>query len=289
MSDLDQLRSVGNEVRPPSFDSLVTTARRRTRRTAAGVVAAFITVVMLIGGGMRIAGDIDRSAPGPANRPTSPSQVTTTPKPTTPTYSPGMGAIFELPQEIGPAILRQGRYAVRVTPTLSYEVYTPDQVKAVNGSFLNTRSASGSGWAGIFFVSTASAEGTILPAHPCRDHTGRVVGPTVSDLAGALRRQPLLDVSKPQVINVDGYQGLWVDVRIPIEVDASTCVNDIVRLFSSGQDSWGWVEGFMGRWWILDVDGERVVVNAQCDTDCSKSDWRTLQAMLESVDFIPDE
>jgi len=209
-----------------------------------------------------------------------------TSKPTKPTYSPQAGEVMELPQENGWAILRQGRYAVRVTPTLSYEVDVADRVKVLNGRFLNSRSASGSGWAGIFFVSTASAEGTTLPAHPCLNHVDkRMVGPSVSDLAGELRSQPVLEVTKPVPVALDGNRGLYLEVKIPDNVVTDGCVDDTVELFSSGPDSWGWHQGFVGHWWILDVDGERVVVGPQCDTGCSKDDFDTLTEMAESVTF----
>jgi hypothetical protein len=50
MSDLDLLRSLGDQIVPPSFDALRETARRRTRRaaTVAAAVAA-VTVVAVIG------------------------------------------------------------------------------------------------------------------------------------------------------------------------------------------------------------------------------------------------
>ena len=50
MSDLNQLRDLATQVRPPSFDSLVTTARRRNRRAAA-LTAACATAIVVLGAG----------------------------------------------------------------------------------------------------------------------------------------------------------------------------------------------------------------------------------------------
>jgi len=65
MADLNQLRDLGEQVRPPSFDSLVMTAKRRNRRTAA-VAVACAAAVLVIGAGMISADETDRSvAPSP--------------------------------------------------------------------------------------------------------------------------------------------------------------------------------------------------------------------------------
>jgi hypothetical protein len=107
----------------------------------------------------------------------------------------------------------------------------------------------------------------------------------VTDLATALRQQPVLEVSQPDPVTVDGNHGLYVEVRIPETVDSSSCIDDTVALFSTGLDEWGWTEGFIGQWWILNVDGERVVVMPQCDTTCTDNDFDTLTTMAESITF----
>lgn len=109
------------------------------------------------------------------------------------------------------------------------------------------------------------------------------------DLAAGLRGQPVLEVSRPVPVTLDGNQGLYLEVTIPDAVDADACVDDTVALFSTGADRWGWTDGFVGRWWILDVDGERVVVMPQCETTCSKDDFDTLTTMAESVTFSSDQ
>ena len=60
MSDLNQLRDLADQVRPPSFDSLVTTARRRNR-SAVALTIATVVVVLLVGAGVITADDSDRS------------------------------------------------------------------------------------------------------------------------------------------------------------------------------------------------------------------------------------
>jgi hypothetical protein len=69
MSDLDLLRSLGEQIAPPSFDALRETARRRTRRTATVTTAvAAAAVVAVIGTAQLELVDRD-SAPPPTNNP----------------------------------------------------------------------------------------------------------------------------------------------------------------------------------------------------------------------------
>ena len=180
--------------------------------------------------------------------------------------------------------MQQGRYALQLTSTLAYQVDVPDQWNVVGGRFLNADPQPS-----IFFVAPAPAS-TGLPLHPCRDHTTRVVGPTVRDLAGALRRQPVLDVTKPVPVALDGHRGLYLEVTIPDTVDTDSCVDDRVSLFESGgPDGYVGQQGYVGRWWILEVDGERMVAMPQCDTGCTKDEFATLTTMAESITFTQDE
>ena len=141
--------------------------------------------------------------------------------------------MIELPQGRKSASMRSGRYALRLTPTLGYQVDVPDLWTVVSGRFLNAGPKS----EGLFFVAPAPAT-TGLALHPCRDHTTRVVGPSVSDLAGALRTQSVLDVTKPVPVTLDGHRGLYLEVTIPAEVYAGSCVRGLrfaVRVRGAGR------------------------------------------------------
>ena len=65
MPDLDPLRSLADQLVPPSFGGLRETARRRTRRDADAVaVAAAAAAVAVIAGGALVAA-MDETAPEP--------------------------------------------------------------------------------------------------------------------------------------------------------------------------------------------------------------------------------
>ena len=75
MSELDRLRSLGDQVVPPSFELLRETARRGSRRdTVAGAVAAAVAVTAVASTTL-LTGTEDRSVPDPAGQP---NEVSTT-------------------------------------------------------------------------------------------------------------------------------------------------------------------------------------------------------------------
>ncbi len=63
MSDLDLLRSLGDQIMPPSFDALRETARRRTRRTATATAVVVAAAVAIAVGAVQLQVNEDRSAP----------------------------------------------------------------------------------------------------------------------------------------------------------------------------------------------------------------------------------
>jgi hypothetical protein len=86
-----------------------------------------------------------------------------------------------------------------------------------------------------------------------------------------------------------------VEVRVPPDIDASACEDvgeagkDLVLFSTIEGNTWTWPPGYNGRWWILDVGGERVVVMNACDQTCTAEDLRTLRTMTESITFTPGD
>ena len=266
MSDLDKLRDLTDQVRPPSLESLAGTARRRDRRVAAVAAACATVLVAVVGASFLQHGD-ERSTPQPAR--------------------PAHADVRAVPAS-GEANLPPGRYSLRVTPTLGYEVDVPGRRYVDDGTFLHHPDAPG-----VFLVTAAPADGTLLPRHPCTDKSGITVGPTPRALARGLTTQPVLDVRRTSPVTLSGATGVFLEVRVPPDFDATTCqvlgeTKDDLLLFSTTEGTrWTWGPGYVGRWWILDVGGERVVVMNACDRTCTAKDLRTLAKMTESITFTP--
>ena len=180
---------------------------------------------------------------------------------------------------------KEGRYAVRLTPELVYEVDAPDMWEVYRGRYFSTSDFSGG--SGIFSVNGPVTEAW-LPAHPCRDRALMPVGATARDLADALAAQPGLKVTRPKPVSLRGERGVYIEVRIPDRVNPVSCDRGEVAVLTSTRrpdDWWDLSAGEVVNYWILDVDGQRWIVAGVCDTTCTDADLEVLAGMAESVTF----
>ncbi len=124
------------------------------------------------------------------------------------------------------------------------------------------------------------------PCTPAQDASGETpvdipVGPTADDFATALADHPLLDTTTPIDVTLAGYSGKYMDLQVP---DISRC--------TSRYEPWDgniYAQGSGHRWhlWILDVDGQRVVVEATDFAGTSAQDRAELQSIVDSVAIEP--
>jgi hypothetical protein len=193
------------------------------------------------------------------------------------------GGVKVLSQDVdGFAQVAAGRHAVRVSKSLLYQFDLPEDSEVNGGQFVNPGRERG-GDTIVFLFPTDKRMG--LPVHPCRDHTLRVVGPTVGDLAGALSRLPYLQVTKPVEVTVGGMDGLFVKVTVPDDADIAKCQDDQVHITSEdGQGSGVQEPGLVDRMWILDIDGTRHILLGRTFGD-TKLDARLVTRLVQSITF----
>jgi hypothetical protein len=120
-----------------------------------------------------------------------------------------------------------------------------------------------------------------LYADPCSWQAGTIeppVGPTVDDLATAFANLPGMDATTPATVSVDGYQGRFVELTAP--TDQSACDGEGMRLAGEGP-----LEPGRHRFWIVDVDGTRVVVSAVDRPAANDSERNELQEIIDSIRF----
>ena len=98
--------------------------------------------------------------------------------------------------------------------SLRYEVEVPDGWRVLHGTYINSPERRGT-----FLVARTPKRNTGLPVHPCRDHSLRLVGPSVDDLAHAFASLPLWKMSKPRAVTLDGHRAVYFEVKLP---DGST-------------------------------------------------------------------
>jgi hypothetical protein len=134
-------------------------------------------------------------------------------------------------------------------------------------------------------------------ANPCKWKGKKIQpGPTVAGLAKVLADQPLRDATKPVDIVVDGVHGMQLQWSVPADIDFATC--DFARSEDSTFfESWtavahSWATdryqqgpGQVDRLWILDVNGERLVVDAMYMPSTDAKDRQALWQVMDSIRF----
>jgi hypothetical protein len=153
------------------------------------------------------------------------------------------------------------------------------------------------GWIGFSGVGLLPSTGTEGPdgmgigfgevnegmfADPCQwnDAVPEVpVGPTVDDLVTAFTEQTAYEASAPVDVSLGGYTGKRVDLQLPSDV-ASCELGEfypwVGSIYAQGPDN---------RWdvWILDVEGERIVVIATHFPGTSAADRAEQQSIIDSI------
>jgi hypothetical protein len=119
----------------------------------------------------------------------------------------------------------------------------------------------------------------------CGNHSELVdPGPSVRDLAKALADQKSTRSTVPKPVTLDGHEGLYIEIRGPGDLDAcpgALGLWDGRGIYSDGQ---------VDMLWILDVDGQRLVVDASyAKAASSAAEIKALTSMVESLRFVPAE
>lgn len=110
-------------------------------------------------------------------------------------------------------------------------------------------------------------------------------GPTVEDLADALVAQESTQASAPQPVTLGGYRGLYVELTGPPSLDPCDAYPGLWRdpgergIYGGGQ---------VDLLWILDVEGQRIVVDASYSKpNSSAAEIDKVTTMAESLKLAP--
>ena len=130
-------------------------------------------------------------------------------------------------------------------------------------------------------------------ADPCDFSKGPLnplPGPSVDDLATVLAGLPGLDVTAPTDITIDGYRGKQLTLTAPSDMTGCTLSpeGNLLTWELPLGNRIGMTPGEVDRVWILDVDGQRLVIVAPDKPgaldDASKAE---VQAVLDSIRITP--
>ena len=174
--------------------------------------------------------------------------------------------------------LEAGTYQFTVLGNVDVTLTVPEGWKDIQGFGVGDATDSP-----VIVFWPSDAEVAHVYADPCRWQDGYVdppVGPTVDDLATALSNQPQRGESVPVDVSIDGYQGKMVELSVPDDIDFADCDGG---QFQSWEGRFQQAPGQVDRIYILDVGGQRLLVDAHFQPGTSEADLAEQQAVFESI------
>jgi hypothetical protein len=140
----------------------------------------------------------------------------------------------------------------------------------------------------------------MVARNPCHS-IGNLVdpGPTVEDLVTALEAQPMRHATPPTNVTLAGYQGKYLEWSVPkdwvvtgdgnfkgcdVQSDGS---RDFVSWLGAGGIGQRWQQeaGQVDRLWILNVNGQRLVIDASHAPGTTQAQLAEQAAIVRSVRF----
>jgi hypothetical protein len=164
---------------------------------------------------------------------------------------------------------------------------------SANGNFVTTE--AGGGLRGISVWTVGD-----VPRNPCHsiDNTYDP-GPTVGDLATAFTKQPMRHATDPTDARLAGYAGKYLEWSVPTsmvvtgDADFKTCdVQDnghrdfVSWLGNAGGERYEQMAGQVDRLWILDVNGQRLLVDATYSPDTTPTQRDEEDQVVRSLRFV---
>jgi hypothetical protein len=134
-----------------------------------------------------------------------------------------------------------------------------------------------------------------VPTDPCRwSSTMTTPGPTVDDLVKALVAQRTRNASAPVQATLAGYKGEYLEWSVPPDmVDGEKCdpwpdngYRDFVSFLGvGGSERYQQLANQIDRLWVLDVNGQRLVVDATYSADATDAQKTELDQVAKSLRF----
>ena len=147
---------------------------------------------------------------------------------------------------------------------------------------------------------------TNLVRHGCRDHSWAdpPVGPSVDDLAAALADlAPFRVTSPPKDVTIYGYRGKYLQLTVPdlpVEglgddrrftgCEEGTLKSWVAAIDTEPGDAFYGYNAEPGRtedFWILDIEGTRLMIEANRSPNSPRKDVAEMRAILDSIRIEP--
>jgi len=125
-------------------------------------------------------------------------------------------------------------------------------------------------------------------------------GPSVDNLVAALVAQSARHASKPKDVTLAGYPGKYLEWSVPsnmvvtgdadfqgCDVEPTEGHRNFMSWLGNGKgERYQQVAGQVDRLWVLDVNGQRLVVDATYSPDTGPADRNQEQQIVESLRFV---
>ena len=139
-----------------------------------------------------------------------------------------------------------------------------------------------------------------VPRDPCHwKGSLSSVGPTVDDLVDALAFQRLREPTEPTDVTLGGHHGRYLELSVPSDWivtgeanfkgcdDPGNGHHDFVSWHgANGGVRYQQVAGQVDRVWVLDVEGQTLLVDATYSPDISAADREELDQVVASLRFV---
>ena len=247
---------------------------RRTRRH--GPPAALAGIAVLLAACSNGAPDPRDSEPRPS--PDSPSPSTSTPSDWTPIAADATG------------LLTAGRLGMTANgrPDAPWAVVeVPEGFSTIGGWVVFDEDPRGGGGVGYWTVSEVVRD----PCSALGDDNAIDAGSTVEDLVAALEQQELTRRTPTEPVTVDGYEGLSLELHLPKGQDFAACpAYNLWESDPAGARHMGGL-GEYDKLWILDVEGEVLVLTAAVPSDTADPETAVdrMTPIVESAEFVARE
>jgi len=139
-----------------------------------------------------------------------------------------------------------------------------------------------------------------VPTDPCRWRgTMQRPGSTVDDVVAAFEAQKRHNVTPPTAVTVDGHNGQYFELTVPAGMRANAQSDfhgcdvkgkghrDFISfLGDKGGERWEKVPGQVDRMWVIEMNGQPLVIDGTYSPDASQADQQQLSDVIDSIRFV---
>jgi hypothetical protein len=113
-------------------------------------------------------------------------------------------------------------------------------------------------------------------------------GPSVRSLANAFGRQKVTSTTKPRPVTFAGYHGLYLEITAPADREYWDCNDAELNFWDAAPDGGYWTRmpGMVDRLWILDVDGQPMMLAMFVPPSATDKQIRSLTNILRAAEFV---